>query len=377
MRYLRITRETLPAGGANTRRGGREVFMKEERVPVANDQFLQEVAQLFVGQSRRVSEGLGMVEQCIINAAEKYDDELAVQWLGILEEIVTKTLPPVNDVSLNDFGKRLQNLYWHLPQVKRVPFPPAGDAVYYATLLKAKEWILRRVIKNWCPQKIPASIETFRFLLAVYAPTKERLELCRAPEAVIQEAEGTNREIKTIVIDLVREHTDAAFGPVFIEEWLSAEDVPSEIAEVLLHAWARNGGWLLMQRHLRNKKILEPFKPEERSEWAYRFFMNLGGQVATLETDIGRLSATIPGELWQCAKLIYNRFDNLLLIFDLRERRSFEEATKLYNQTYMSIREWIERQKKERGKKFSVQLDFQISHETMPQYRRTEILLSG
>lgn len=342
------------------------------------DPFAEEVAQLFieVGQPH-VSESLDVIEKLVLSAAKNHRDDLVVKWLGVCEQIACNTLPPVNDVSVNCFDERLRSLYWRLPQVKSVSVPPAGNIVYYATLLKAKEWILKRVIKGWYPERIPASIKTFRFLLAVYAPTKERLALCgTGTETAIQEAEGTNREIQTIVIDLIRRHTDAAFRPEAIEAWLSAEDIPSEIAEVLLHAWARNGGWLLMQQHLRNKNILVPFKPEERSEAACKFLENLGQAVAALEIDVARLGATIPGELWPGAQFVYNRFDYLFLIFRLAEQRSFEEATKLYNQTRAAIRKWMEWQKKEKGRKFTVQLDFQITNEMMPTYRRTEFLLS-
>lgn len=305
------------------------------------------------------NEGIENVRKVILKSANRAKDDAVLQWL----EVIAEADP---EPSFQDW---IMSLFWDLPR----------DRKDHAILPKSKEWILSKVIEDWKPEQSSASARVFLFLLAAYEPTENRLKACGVSESVWRsfgqfwESSSWTWGTRETILELIRRHTDSRFTPLAIEKWLAEPDIPSEIAEVMLHAWARNGGWFLMQRHLLNKKILLPFQPEDRSQAACRFLENLGQAVAALENDIARLFATIPGKLQEGAKYQYDRLDQISLSFCLAERQSPEEEARLCDQARTAIERWIEWQKA-RGNKVSVFLRF--DGELASAFRKEEWMLS-
>lgn len=163
-------------------------------------------------------------------ATQNSKDDAVLQWLKIIGE--TGPQPTFQDW--------ITSLFWDLPH----------DSKGFASFPKSKEWILRKVIEDWKPERFPeTSIRAFLFLLAVYEPTKDHLKACQAPEFIQKTYENSwdsqcwTYQTRRTILELIRDYTGPQFTPKAIEEWLTFPYIPIDIAEVILHAWVRNGGW--------------------------------------------------------------------------------------------------------------------------------------
>jgi hypothetical protein len=332
----------------HTRRGGKGFF-------VIDNIFAESVADLLRPWDVVKIEAVRIT---VLKIAQRNYDEVVLQWLEVVEEMFPSP----------SFRDWIKTLFWDLPH----------DNAHYPILQKSKEWILRKALEDWQPEYVSAtSTNAFLFLLAVYMPTEDRMKAAHVAESVVRiyrdfwdSRDWTCGSRKTI-LEFMRHHIGPQFAPIAIEKWLESPYMHDDIADVLLHAWVRNGGWLLMQRHLRNAKTLEWFEPEKRSDQAHTFLHQLGGDFARLDVDVDRLVAAIPSDLRQHARWYYHALDRISLALRLREDYcSVDEAMRFYDQVRIAVEKWIAEQQKQSKGNFRVFIDFCVGSEATPKFRK-------
>lgn len=201
-------------------------------------------------------ERVAKIEGIIFEGIHRHppQDDTVIRWLEILEAAYSDWFFHKDNQQLN-FSRLLTRLFWVLPDVygNTDMWGKAGDPIFTNT----KKWILGRVIREWQPVIDSRSIETFQFLVTVCDPRTAHLTRIPNRSLAIDTRLRENRnyhvspEEKKELMKILRQHIGhSSFTSECLEQWLilEGEDLPWDIKQILISAWARNGGWDRYQR---------------------------------------------------------------------------------------------------------------------------------
>jgi len=204
------------------------------------------------------------------------------------------------------FRGYLKKLYWTLPDQKQIDtrydrLANGHVPVWGPALVEAKLWILKKLIGEWqLSPSAPGSWEAFRFFIAAYRPLPKDYLKREGESDDEMQARGRQvyEEERKGILDLIRQHTGCLFKPDNLEEWISQPYVPEEIKQILVIARARNGGAELVERDIRNNKLLACFEPDKRSPAALALFKGFGNRIAGFDLVVQELLQAMQPSGW-------------------------------------------------------------------------------
>lgn len=247
------------------------------------------------------TERIAFLANTFLFFAERHLDQTAEKLFGYLMkayqreeyEIAESTdhhLGNAYNRAMRKFGNHIRELFLKLPD-KRQTGTEYGDSArgyvprYSRTLPKTKNLMLQHISNDWIAEPTEESKAAFRFLLAAV-----ELEGNRSPHAASSGKRMVFQEETAELFQLVREHLEhKVFKPEHLEVWLQEKNVPWQIQNMFLVARVRAGGTELFGRDLRNKKLLEEFDPDKRSEAAIDLLGQRSAEIAALDAAVQEL----------------------------------------------------------------------------------------
>lgn len=195
-------------------------------VPITIDDALSfGMDKLFSGIPSR--DRIKFIEDIFLAAVKINNDEMALGWVEMYENESRKLYSEDENFMVKSFPQWLMGLYLQIPVSRPILFG------VIPTVLKTKDWMLKRIIVGWMPELNNLSASIFDFLM------KEQ-------RRILATFSGVFKEPIECIPRIIREHTDSKFTPEQLEQWIergSLINIPDNILQVLAKAWVRNGGW--------------------------------------------------------------------------------------------------------------------------------------
>lgn len=189
-----------------------------------------------------------IIENIVLAAAN--NDEMALKWLEFYEYISRKAYHLDTNFMSNTFPHWLRVLYSQLP-ISRPTFMGT-----LPVLLKTRDWMLKRIIVGWTPEKNAQSCSIFFFLI-----DEQKKVLTHFLHSIDTDM---HKEARERIPKLIREHTGPEFTPECLEQWIKYyPSMSDDIMQVLAKAWVRNGGWKFLNRYIKGSEYLDVYERAE------------------------------------------------------------------------------------------------------------------
>lgn len=205
--------------------------------PTVTDDFLEYGVEHIFGGIKPLDR-VRIVETIFLNAAESNKDEVTLKWLNVYENVLRKVYPNDENFMSNNFPHWLRLLYNKLPMSN--PTFMGGVPLFP----KTRDWMLKRIIVGWTPEKNNQSCLIFFFLV-----DEQKKVLTHFLHSINTDM---HKEARELIPELIRKHTGSEFTPVCLEQWIIYySSMSDDIMQVLAKAWVRNGGWKKLPELLR------------------------------------------------------------------------------------------------------------------------------
>jgi len=232
--------------------------------PVTTTDFLGfGIEHIFVGI--QPNDYIKIIEKIFSAAVVANNDQVALNWLNIYENVSRKLKSDDKNFMSKTFPHWLQVLYNCQLSISKPSF--MGNIPSFS---KTRDWMLKRIIVGWTPEKNELSSSIFIFL------AKEQKQVLDSfPSSDIY------RKERELIPELIRKHTGSEFTPECLEQWIRYYPImPDDIMQVLAKAWVRNGGWKVLHRYIKGSEYLDVYERTENVRCA------LGQSVSLLATKI-------------------------------------------------------------------------------------------